>query len=112
MWTAENRMRYDWSQLRRAEHRGRGAGRARTPGLQGRVDATRHRQRGSRQRWLEDAGLTVIMDRCPKIEYGRFSGEIGWMGINRKVIDNRKPQAVQQGRVTELLTSIPASLIA
>jgi predicted CoA-binding protein len=37
-----------------------------------------------------DAGLTVIMDRCPKIEHGRFSGELGWMGINRKVIDNRK----------------------
>src|ERR1700689_4550774 len=38
-----------------------------------------------------EAGLTVIMDRCPKIEYGRLSGEIGWMGVNRKVIDNRKP---------------------
>jgi predicted CoA-binding protein len=37
-----------------------------------------------------DAGLTVIMDRCPKIEHGRFSGELGWMGINRKLIDNRK----------------------
>jgi len=37
-----------------------------------------------------EAGLTVIMDRCPKIEYGRLSGEIGWMGVNRKVIDNRK----------------------
>src|ERR1700734_2024435 len=39
----------------------------------------------------EDAGLTVIMDRCPKIEHGRFSGEIGWIGVNRRVIDNRKP---------------------
>ena len=29
----------------------------------------------------EAAGLTVIMDRCPKIEYGRLSGEIGWMGV-------------------------------
>lgn len=38
----------------------------------------------------QDAGLTVVMNRCPKIEHGRFSGEIGWMGINRKVIDNRK----------------------
>lgn len=27
----------------------------------------------------EAAGLTVIMDRCPKIEHGRFSGELGWM---------------------------------
>lgn len=45
----------------------------------------------------EDAGLTVIMDRCPKIEHGRFSGEIGWMGVNRKVIDNRKPLLFGKG---------------
>jgi predicted CoA-binding protein len=43
------------------------------------------------------AGLIVIMDRCPKIEYGRFSGEIGWMGVNRKVIDNRKPLLFGKG---------------
>src|SRR5512146_302921 len=30
----------------------------------------------------EAAGLTVIMNRCPKIEYGRLSGEIGWYGVN------------------------------
>jgi predicted CoA-binding protein len=45
----------------------------------------------------KDAGLTVIMDRCPKIEHGRFSGEIGWMGVNRKVIDNRKPLLFGKG---------------
>jgi len=43
------------------------------------------------------AGLTAIMDRCPKIEHGRFSGEIGWLGINRKVIDNRKPLLFGKG---------------
>jgi predicted CoA-binding protein len=43
------------------------------------------------------AGLTVIMDRCPKIEYGRLSGEIGWMGVNRNVIDNRKPLLFGKG---------------
>ena len=43
------------------------------------------------------AGLTVIMDRCPKIEYGRLSGEIGWMGVNRHVIDNRKPLLFGKG---------------
>jgi predicted CoA-binding protein len=43
------------------------------------------------------AGLTVIMNRCPKIEHGRFSGEIGWMGINRRVIDNRKPLLFSRG---------------
>ena len=45
----------------------------------------------------EAAGLTVIMDRCPKIEHGRFSGEIGWMGVNRRVIDNRKPLLFGKG---------------
>ncbi|MDE1985630.1 MAG: CoA-binding protein [Bradyrhizobium sp.] len=45
----------------------------------------------------EAAGLTVIMDRCPKIEHGRFSGEISWMGVNRKVIDNRKPLLFGKG---------------
>ena len=45
----------------------------------------------------KDAGLTVIMNRCPKIEHGRFSGEMGWLGINRKVIDNRKPLLFGKG---------------
>jgi predicted CoA-binding protein len=45
----------------------------------------------------EAAGLTVIMNRCPKIEYGRLSGEIGWYGVNRRTIDNRKPFAFSQG---------------
>jgi uncharacterized protein len=45
----------------------------------------------------EAAGLTVIMNRCPKIEYGRLSGEIGWYGVNRRVIDNRKHFAFSQG---------------
>jgi predicted CoA-binding protein len=44
-----------------------------------------------------EAGLNVVMDRCPKIEYGRLSGEISWMGINRKVIDNRKPLLFSKG---------------
>lgn len=44
-----------------------------------------------------DAGLDVVMDRCPKIEYGRMSGEISWMGVNRKLIDNRKPLLFGKG---------------
>ncbi len=37
----------------------------------------------------EAAGLTVIMDRCPKIEYGRLSGELGWGGVDSGVISSR-----------------------
>ena len=43
------------------------------------------------------AGLAVFMDRCPKIEYGRFSGEISWMGVNRRLIDSRKPLLFGKG---------------
>jgi predicted CoA-binding protein len=43
------------------------------------------------------AGLNVVMDRCPKIEYGRLSGEISWLGVNRRTIDNRKPLLFSKG---------------
>lgn len=39
----------------------------------------------------EAAGLIVIMDRCPKIEFARLSGEIGWNGVNSRVISSKKP---------------------
>lgn len=39
----------------------------------------------------EAAGLAVIMDRCPKIEFARLSGEIGWNGVNSRVISSKKP---------------------
>jgi predicted CoA-binding protein len=45
----------------------------------------------------KEAGLTVIMNRCPKIEHGRFSGEMSWLGVNRRMIDNRKPLLFGQG---------------
>ena len=45
----------------------------------------------------EAAGLKVVINRCPKIEYGRLSGEIGWVGVNRRVIDNRKPLLFSKG---------------
>lgn len=43
----------------------------------------------------EDAGLTVIMDRCPKIEFARLSGELGWNGINTKVITSRRSRHIR-----------------
>ena len=36
------------------------------------------------------AGLDVVMDRCPKIEYGRLSGELGWHGFNSGVISSKR----------------------
>lgn len=43
----------------------------------------------------EAAGLEVVMDRCPKIEYGRLFGEIGWLGVNRGIISAKKGQSRQ-----------------
>ncbi len=40
----------------------------------------------------EAAGIKVVMNRCPKIEYARLCGEIGWAGVNSKVISARKPK--------------------
>ncbi len=41
----------------------------------------------------EAAGLTVVMDRCPKIEFGRLGGELGWSGVNTGLIRNQAPEA-------------------
>ncbi|MBP5856787.1 CoA-binding protein [Marivibrio halodurans] len=38
----------------------------------------------------EAAGVRVVMNRCPKIEYARLSGELGWNGINSRVITAKK----------------------
>ena len=39
----------------------------------------------------EAAGMQVVMNRCPKIEYGRLSGEIGWTGVNSRTISSKRP---------------------
>ena len=41
----------------------------------------------------EAAGLEVVMNRCPKIEFGRLGGELSWSGVNSGLIRNRAPQA-------------------
>ena len=38
----------------------------------------------------EAAGLTVVMNRCPKIEYGRLHGELGWGGFNSGIISSKR----------------------
>ena len=48
-------------------------------------------------REAEAAGLKVVMNRCPKIEYGRLSGEIGWAGVNAGVISSKRPQLGASG---------------
>ena len=38
----------------------------------------------------EAAGIKVVMNRCPKIEYGRLSSEIQWMGVNSRTISAKR----------------------
>lgn len=45
----------------------------------------------------EASGLTVIMNRCPKIEFGRLSGEIGWAGVNSRIISAKRPKLDARG---------------
>jgi predicted CoA-binding protein len=41
------------------------------------------------------AGLTVVMNRCLKIEYGRLFGELCWAGVNTGVISSRRPRSLR-----------------
>ena len=45
----------------------------------------------------EAAGVKVVMNRCPKIEYGRLSSEISWMGINSRTLSSKRAQNLGTG---------------
>jgi predicted CoA-binding protein len=45
-------------------------------------------------RLAEAAGLTVVMNRCPKIEYGRLHGELSWGGFNSRIITSKRRRLV------------------
>jgi len=45
----------------------------------------------------EAAGIRVVMNRCPKIEWGRLSSEISWMGVNSRTISSKRAPIPTQG---------------
>ena len=45
----------------------------------------------------EAGGLKVVMNRCPKIEYGRLSSEISWMGVNSRTLTSKRAQVSGRG---------------
>jgi hypothetical protein len=52
----------------------------------------------------EAAGLNVVMNRCPKIEYARLSGEIGWAGVNSRAISSARPKLAPRGYQHRILS--------
>ena len=52
----------------------------------------------------EASNLKVIMNRCPKIEYGRLSGEIGWAGVNTRTITSLRPKLAASGVQNHVLS--------
>lgn len=55
----------------------------------------------------EAAGLKVVMNRCPKIEYGRLSSEISWIGVNSGKLTSKKPKLYGGGVQKMSLGGIP-----
>jgi predicted CoA-binding protein len=45
----------------------------------------------------EGAGLKVVMNRCPKIEYGRLSSEISWIGVNSRTLSSKRAHGLGTG---------------
>jgi len=45
----------------------------------------------------EAAGVKVVMNRCPKIEYGRLSSELSWIGVNSRTITSKRPKIDLRG---------------
>ena len=57
----------------------------------------------------EAGGLKVVMNRCPKIEYGRLSSEIGWMGVNSRTLTSKRARVLGRGvqRMSLSRTTMP-----
>lgn len=45
----------------------------------------------------EASGFKVVMNRCPKIEYGRLSSEIGWIGVNSRTLSSKRAPLLGKG---------------
>jgi predicted CoA-binding protein len=50
----------------------------------------------------EAAGIKVVMNRCPKIEYGKLSGEWNWVGGNSGVLSSKKQSMHGSGKMQSL----------
>jgi O-acetylhomoserine (thiol)-lyase len=57
----------------------------------------------------EAAGLQVIMNRCPKIEFGRLGGELSWSGVNTGIVHNRPAEPPLPRRPPPVRLEMPSA---
>src|SRR5258707_7027114 len=57
----------------------------------------------------EAAGIKVVMNRCPKIEYGRLSSEIGWVGVKSRTLSSKRAPLFGKGGQHISLNPSPSS---
>ena len=50
----------------------------------------------------EAAGIKVLMNRCPKMEYGKLSGEWAWVGGNSGILSSRRQTLHASGKIQSL----------
>jgi predicted CoA-binding protein len=50
----------------------------------------------------EAKGIKVVMNRCPKMEYGKLSGEWAWIGGYSGLISSRRQRLHESGKVQSL----------
>ncbi len=55
----------------------------------------------------EANGVKVVMNRCPKIEYGRLSSEIAWLGVNTRTLSSKRAPLGGIQRMSLNRTSAP-----
>jgi len=60
----------------------------------------------------ETNGMKVVMNRCPKIEYGRLSSEIAWIGVNTRTLSSKKPPLGGLQRMSLNRSSAPGGATA
>ncbi len=60
----------------------------------------------------ETSGMKVVMNRCPKIEYGRLSSEIAWIGVNTRTLSSKKPPIGGLQRMSLNRSSAPGGVTA
>ena len=60
----------------------------------------------------EANAMKVVMNRCPKIEYGRLSSEIAWIGVNTRTLSAKRPPMGGLQRMSLNRSSAPGGATA